>query len=122
VTAEAIIYVTGLPQMRAFYQECFGLEVAESAGRYCVLTSGAWVLSLVASPAAAAVPVTAPPARRDRTPVKLAFGVPDIDGLGPLIARLGGKLDPGRAWEFRGFLRRDCLDPEGNVVQLLQHA
>ena len=38
VTAEAIIYVTGLPQMRAFYQECFGLEVADSAGRYCVLT------------------------------------------------------------------------------------
>ena len=58
VTAEAIIYVTGLPQMRAFYQECFGLQVADSAGGYCVLTSGAWILSLVASPAAAAVPLT----------------------------------------------------------------
>jgi predicted enzyme related to lactoylglutathione lyase len=120
VTAGAVIYVTGLSQMRAFYQECFGLEITDSAGDYCVLRSGAWTLSLVATPAAAAVQISIPPARRDRTPVKLAFGVPDIEGLRPLIARLGGQLDPGHAWEFRHLLHCDCLDPEGNVVQLVQ--
>jgi hypothetical protein len=46
--------------------------------------------------------------------------VPDIDGLRALIARLGGTLDPGRATEYRGFLRRGCSDQEGNAAPLLQ--
>jgi predicted enzyme related to lactoylglutathione lyase len=123
VTAEAVVYVTGLRQMRAFYQECFGLEVTDSAEDYCVLGSDAWTLSLVAVPdaVAATIGVSVPPARRDRTPIKLAFGVPDIEDLRPLIARLGGQLDASStAREYRNLVRCDCLDPEGNVVQLLQ--
>jgi predicted enzyme related to lactoylglutathione lyase len=109
--------------MRAFYQECFGLEIADSAEDYCVLRSDAWTLSLVVVPdtVAAAIGASAPPARRDRTPVKLGFGVPDIEDLRPVIARLGGPLNPSSTtWEFRDLVRCDCLDPEGNVVQLLQ--
>ncbi|HEX6854795.1 MAG TPA: hypothetical protein VF204_05825, partial [Streptosporangiaceae bacterium] len=45
MTAEAIIYVTGLPQMRAFCQECFGLELADSAGRYTPAATRAWAPS-----------------------------------------------------------------------------
>ena len=31
----------------------------------------------------------------------------------------GGCLADG-SWEFAGYLRRDVVDPEGNVVQLLE--
>jgi catechol-2,3-dioxygenase len=125
VTAEAVVYVKGLRQMRTFYQECLGLEITESTEDYCVLESGAWTLSLVTVPdaVAATIRVSAPPARRDRTPVKLAFPVPDIEDLRPLITQLGGQLDAASTTrEFRNLLRCDCLDPEGNVVQLLQAA
>ena len=67
VTAGAVIYVTGLNLMRAFYQECFGLEITDSAGDYCVLRSGAWTLSLIAAPDAAAIQISVPSVRRDRT-------------------------------------------------------
>jgi hypothetical protein len=54
------------------------------------------------------------------TPVKLAFGVTDIDALRPTIARLGGDTDG--EWRFGDALHCDCVDPEGNVVQLIQSA
>jgi hypothetical protein len=35
--------------------------------------------------------------------------------------RAGSQVDPvGTAWEFRASRLLDCLDPEGNVVQLRQ--
>jgi predicted enzyme related to lactoylglutathione lyase len=107
--------------MCSFYHECFGLEVAETAEDYCVLESDAWTLSLVVVPEAVAATfrTSVPPARREETPVKLAFDVPSIEGLRPVMARLGGQVDSGETqWEFRSLRHCDCLDPEGNVVQL----
>jgi len=123
VKAAAVLYVRRLDPMRAFYRECFGLEIAETAKDYCVLESGAWTLSLVVVPDAVAATLQAsvPPARREGTPVKLTFGVPSIDDLRPVMARLGGQVDPGETqWEFRGLTHCDCLDPEGNVVQMTE--
>ena len=41
----------------------------------------------------------------------------------PLVIAAGGQLDPtDSAWEFRGYRHVDCLDPEGNVVQLRERA
>ena len=37
-----------------------------------------------------------------------------------LVVKLGGRLDPvEKVWRFHGTSRYDCLDPEGNVVQLV---
>ena len=49
------------------------------------------------------------------------FEVAAIEALRGRIAELGGRLDPperGRA--FGGAARLDALDPEGNVIQLLE--
>ena len=121
VKAAAVLYVKRLGPMCSFYHECFGLEVAETAEDYCVLESDAWTLSLVVVPEAVAATfrTSVPPARREETPVKLAFDVPSIEGLRPVMARLGGQVDSGETqWEFRSLRHCDCLDPEGNVVQL----
>jgi predicted enzyme related to lactoylglutathione lyase len=123
MTAAAVLYVRDLGLMRAFYERCFGLAAVEPGEGYCVLASGDWDLSLVAVPPAdaAAIVITDPPARRAGTPVKLAFEVPSIQALQPAVAAAGGQLDPaGEAWDFRGLRHLDCLDPEGNVVQLRQ--
>jgi predicted enzyme related to lactoylglutathione lyase len=124
MTAAAVLYVKDLRLMRTFYERCFGLLVAEPVDEdFCVLASDDWELSLVAMSAATAATfvVTDPPGRRESFPVKLAFAVPSIEGLHPAVTGAGGQLDPiGSAWEFRGQRHLDCLDPEGNVLQLRQ--
>jgi predicted enzyme related to lactoylglutathione lyase len=119
----AVIYVQNLDPMAAFYQGCFGMSAAESDERYRVLESRDWNLSLVLMPAeiSASIVMTSPPQRRAGTPVKLAFDVDSIEAASPVIGRAGGQVDPlTSAWDFRGFRHLDCLDPEGNVVQLRQ--
>jgi catechol-2,3-dioxygenase len=121
VRASAVIYVRHLDSMRSFYRECFGLEPAETD--YCILESEAWVLSLVVIPdaIASAFPEEFPVARREETPIKLAFQVQSIEILRPVMAALGGRLDPADSqWNFRGLRHCDGVDPEGNVVQITE--
>jgi predicted enzyme related to lactoylglutathione lyase len=124
MTAAAVIYVRDLRVMRTFYETCFRMSVLETGGdEFCVLASEDWDLSLVAVPEviAATWMITDPPERREETPIKLAFEVASIEELRPVVTGTGGRADPaGSAWDFRGFRHLDCLDPEGNVVQLRQ--
>jgi predicted enzyme related to lactoylglutathione lyase len=126
MTAAAVLYVKDLGLMRAFYQTCFGMSAVESSGDdFCVLASADWDLSLVTMPEAiaAAIVISVPPGRREDSPVKLAFEVASIEGLYSAITETGGQIDLMEpAWEFRGHWHMDCLDPEGNVVQLRQPA
>ena len=107
--------------MRAFYETCFAMSPEQADERFCVLASADWELSLVriADHLAASVVIADPPLRRESAAIKLAFDVADLDQAGSLVLAAGGQLDPPDAtWEFRGRLHRDCLDPEGNVLQL----
>ena len=109
--------------MRTFYERCLGLRVRDAAGDYAVLESDAWRLSLVVVPpsVAATIQLSVPPRRREQTPIKLAFRVPRIDELRSPVAALGGQVDPSSSeWDFLGFRRCDAIDPEGNVIQLLE--
>jgi len=118
--AAATVYVKDLAPMAAFYEVCFGLRmVADAPGDYRVLGSGAWALSIVQVPpaVAATIHIDRPPTRRRSSPVKLSFEVPAIADLRPTIRDLGGSVDDG-SWEFAGFRHVDCVDPEGNVVEL----
>ena len=54
-------------------------------------------------------------------PLKLAFQVASIDVAAARLSRLGGQLDDAETrWSFSGFVRCDAVDPEGNVIQLLE--
>jgi predicted enzyme related to lactoylglutathione lyase len=123
VRAEAVVYVKDLERMCAFYERCVGLEVRDAAADYAVLESNEWRLSLVVVPPsiAATIQLSVPPRRRDTTAIKLAFPVPRIDDLRSPMAALGGQVDPpSTQWAFLGLRRCDAIDPEGNVIQLLE--
>jgi predicted enzyme related to lactoylglutathione lyase len=124
VVAAAVIYVNDLPRMRSFYETCFSLLVVQPVeDDVNVLLSDDWDLSLVAMPEeiAARVIISTPPERRTVTPIKLAFEVKSHEDLRPTVIAAGGQMDPPQsAWEFRGHRHLDCVDPEGNLVQLRQ--
>jgi predicted enzyme related to lactoylglutathione lyase len=123
LTAAAVLYVRHLDQMRSFYQQCFGLDAVDTAENYCVLESASWTLSLVRIPdeTAATILVAVPPRRRGEVPVKLTFEVPSIEDLRTMAPSLGGQVDPSTTqWDFRGSRHCDGVDPEGNVIQLLE--
>jgi predicted enzyme related to lactoylglutathione lyase len=122
MAAAAVIYVQDLALMRTFYERCFGMSAADCDGDgFCLLVSDDWDLSLVVAPEAIASTfvISDPPERRADTAVKLAFEVQSIEGLYPVVTGTGGQIDRTEsAWRFRDRLHLDCLDPEGNVVQL----
>jgi catechol 2,3-dioxygenase-like lactoylglutathione lyase family enzyme len=122
VSAAAIVYAKHLDPMRGFYETGLGLVVLEDVpDEFCVLSSEDWTLSLVAVPAdqAGSIEISVPPLRRERTPIKLAFEVPDLDTARAGLAALGGSVDSAdHEWDFRGYRHCDGADPEGNVVQL----
>jgi hypothetical protein len=123
VKSAAVLYVKQLGQMRAFYRDCFKMQVVDAAEDYCVLESEPLALSLVAVPdhIAATIHISVPPVRRDEVPIKLAFSVGSIEDLRLMVAEMGGLVDPSTTeWEFRGSTHCDGVDPEGNVIQLLE--
>jgi predicted enzyme related to lactoylglutathione lyase len=122
--AAAVLYVKDLRAMRTFYQRCFGMSMlASDEPDVCLLANDEWELALVSVPAAVAatLEITDPPRRRANTPIKLAFEVASIDAIQSAVAGAGGQIDPlEMAWDYRDHRHVDCVDPEGNVVQLRQ--
>ena len=109
--------------MCAFYERCVGLELRDSGDGHAVLESELWRLSLVVVPdsIAATIRLSVPARRRDTSAIKLAFEVRRIEDLRSTAAALGGKVDSkATEWNFLGFRRCDGIDPEGNVIQLLE--
>jgi predicted enzyme related to lactoylglutathione lyase len=124
MAAAAVLYVMDLNLMRTFYERCFAMSTEDSdRDDFCVLVSDDWELSLVRVPEAVAATLAAtdPPERRSNTPVKLIFDVASLEELRSVVTGTGGQIDPIEPiWKFRGHRHLDCLDPEGNVVQLRQ--
>jgi predicted enzyme related to lactoylglutathione lyase len=125
VAASAVLYVRDLISMSAFYEMCFAMVPLDAADGFRTLASADWELSLVRvlPRSGADVAVSHPPRRRAESPVKLAFDVDDLDQAGSRVLTAGGWLEPAdTVWEYRGRRHLDCLDPEGNVVQLRQRS
>jgi predicted enzyme related to lactoylglutathione lyase len=123
VKSAAVLYVKDLRRMRSFYRACFQMDVVDDAHDYSVLESEPLTLSLVTVPerTAGAIVLSVPPSRREDVPIKLAFAVDSIEVLRPLFAEFGGVVDSATTqWEFRGGIHCDAVDPEGNVIQLVQ--
>lgn len=113
----AATYVGDLDRMVDFYVQVLGLRRTDDEAGFATLESDDWVLTLVRSPDAE--PPSSPAPRRSDTAVKLVFAVADLDETGRAAAVLGGVTGPAEArWAFRGEVRCDLVDPEGNVVGL----
>ena len=58
---------------------------------------------------------------RSMSAVKSAAVVDSIDALRPVFVQGGGLVDPSATqWAFRGRTHCDGVDPEGNVLQLVE--
>lgn len=123
VKSAAVVYVKDLRRMASFYGTCFGMHLVDAADDYRVLDSEPLTLTLVRTPdpVAETIVMTVPPSRRENVPIKLGFAAVNIDALRPIFLELGGVVDPPETqWAFRGAIHCDGIDPEGNVLQLVQ--
>jgi len=121
VTAGVVLYAKDLARLSSFYEHVLGLVVDEEGDGHRVLVGSEIELALVAIPAelAARIEIADPPARREGTPIKVAFAVADLATARALAPGWGGSVDGVDAeWTFRGRVVCDGQDPEGNVVQL----
>ena len=117
----AVLYAKDWHRLVEFYSALTGLQVRTMQEGFAVLGGESSQLSIVRIPKQIAdtINIAMPPARREDTPIKLAFGVVDIAVARTIATRHGGAVNPiEREWEFEGARVCDGHDPEGNVFQL----
>ena len=121
MVTEAVLYVRDLDAIAAFYGRGLGLRLDETGDGYRGLSSEGFIVWLVRRNQQPQDDADAdePARRRSDIPVKLAFELPSIELAASTIKSLGGRIS-AKSWEFAGYLRRDAVDPEGNVLQLLE--
>lgn len=125
ITGGATVYAKDLPRVGRFYEEVCGFAPIQREADFLVLERGGLQLVIVEIPAHIArtfeIPTPAP--RREDSALKLVFVVESIARARESAQMLGGVVDLAeREWEFRGMRVCDGHDPEGNVIQLREHA
>jgi catechol 2,3-dioxygenase-like lactoylglutathione lyase family enzyme len=107
----AMIYVSDLDRMVAFYAGTLGLKLVEetTADVYVELDAGAIHLGLHVIPASARCERSEPVRPREQNPVKLNFEVEDVVSEIERLEALGVTIIK-RPWGAY-----DGVDPEGNV-------
>ncbi|MCH9672223.1 MAG: hypothetical protein K0U93_12310 [Gammaproteobacteria bacterium] len=116
-----VIYAKELRRLVDFYS-MFGFATkTEHPREYAVLSDGHSELNVVQIPDAIAVNISirTPPIIRADTPIKLIVSVPCLESA-LLEVQANGGLTPNETWEFQGRMTEDVIDPEGNVLQLVQ--
>jgi catechol 2,3-dioxygenase-like lactoylglutathione lyase family enzyme len=116
-----IVFVKDLPRMSEFYRDALGLRTVPGRGvdGWAELDAGAATIALHAIPAAIAarIAISAPPAAREDTPIKLVFEVDDLSAARAHLIAHGATMGEVRSWGAC-----DGIDPEGNVFQIVPAA
>jgi catechol 2,3-dioxygenase-like lactoylglutathione lyase family enzyme len=121
----AVLYAKDVDRVVAFYSAVLELPAADRNDDHVVLESPGFQLVVLHIPPdiASTIVITVPPTRRVNAAIKLVFFVPSIARARASAGACGGVLNPAdKEWSFQGFKVCDGLDPEGNVIQLREHA
>lgn len=121
----ATVYAKQLDRVSNFYAKVCGLSTTLREGDYVVLEKGPFQLVVIRIPdhIANTFQIASPPVRREDTAFKLVLVVESIAGSRAAAVELGGVIDSvEREWEFQGMRVCDGHDPEGNVIQVREHA
>jgi predicted enzyme related to lactoylglutathione lyase len=116
-----MLYVKDLARMREFYGSV--LETApintEWTDAWALFDAGGTKFALHAIPAESAdgVELSSPPAKRDKSPVKLIFAVGDVLTERARLKTMG-VATLQQSWQEPGE-SCDCIDPEGNIFQIV---
>jgi len=116
----AVLYAKDLPRLVEFYTEMTGLQLRTTQDEFAVL-GGEPQLVIVRIPQhiAESISVETPPVRREGTPIKLVFAIPDLAAARRSAPKRGGAVKPAEhEWIFEGVKVCDGHDPEGNIFQL----
>lgn len=113
----AMLFVTDLPRMAAFYSDVLGLKaVADTRmDNWIEFEAGSTRFSLHAIPSAAlsgCAPIASPPKPRESNPIRLDFAVSDVESERTRLEALGVPV------LVRPWGACDIVDPEGNVLGL----
>lgn len=115
-----VVFAKNKKRVSAFYRRTLGLSVIEEAASHDLLRGPGVEVVVHAIPRkiAAEIKITRPPQRREETPLKPTFFVPDLEQVRAEAHATGGSLKPKEgAWLIRGATVLDGCDPEGNIVQ-----
>lgn len=119
--SHALLFVSDVARMTGFYSSVFGLTPEPGSDPGFLHLRGApgeAGLALHAIPPHVAGPVASPAVWREDSYVKLCFEVEDVDVARAALLAAGGQAKD--AWEWEGTRFCDCVDPEGNVLQLFR--
>jgi catechol 2,3-dioxygenase-like lactoylglutathione lyase family enzyme len=107
----AMLFVSDLPRMTAFYSEILGLKPIEASRleNYVEFDAGEATFALHAIPVEARCTISSPPQPRENTPIKLSFEVEDVRAECEKLKRSGVTIIR-RPWGSY-----DGVDPEGNI-------
>jgi catechol 2,3-dioxygenase-like lactoylglutathione lyase family enzyme len=108
----AILFVTDVARMQAFYESVLGLSVTSSEPGYVELGE----LALHAIPEHYAPAISSPPELREDAITKLAFHVDDVAAERARLVDLGVAMR--ELSHYKAFSFCDGIDPEGNVFQI----
>jgi predicted enzyme related to lactoylglutathione lyase len=115
-----VLYAGDLDAMTDFYVRCVGFTLEETSDGYRGLSNDQlqlWLIQRTGATDASQHTGRAEP--RSQVPIKLCCEVPNLQRAALVVASLGGSAST-ETWKFAGYRRCDIVDPEGNIVQLLE--
>ena len=119
---QGTVFAKDLERMLEFYQSLGFEPESIKPNDFGVLRSDESELTVVQIPEhiSAEITISKPPVVRSDTAIKLVFVVPRIDEALKNVEKNGGSQGDFQAWQYADFIAQECVDPEGNVLQLRQ--
>lgn len=117
----AVIFAKDVAVLAQFYREVAEMTEVNSDQDKVVLDEHGFQLVIHGIPEfiAESITISAPPAVREETPIKICIPVMTIEAARSKAARLGGQVGTkAQEWSAGGFTACDGYDPEGNVFQV----
>src|SRR5947209_6145369 len=119
ISAGAVIYSQDIDRLAAFYLATIGFREHRREATYVALRANGFELVLVKAGEALGSESTSE--RRSMAAIKLGFVVPSIADARASAAIRGGLINAARhEWRFGSHRVCDGLDPEGNVIQVME--
>lgn len=123
--ASLVLYAKDVQRVADFYAAVLGLSRSTTQDGYVALNGPTYSMLVVRirPHLADKIEIQSPPQRRENVALKMVMPVESISRARAAAPAYGGAVDPAeREWTFDGLLRCDCVDCEGNIIQLAEPA